>query len=275
MKVIWTSFWICLSSICISCRSLRSRAPSGSSSSSTAGWLTSARARATRCCWPPGELPGPPALVAGQPHELERLADLPRLVGLRCLLLAEAVTHVAGDVHVREQGVVLEHGVDVAVVRRHPRDRLAGEEDLARGGLLEARDHPQRGGLAAARGAEERVELAALDREVHGVNRGDVAEPLGHLVDPDVGDVRCATGRGSSGVGDRQEGSSGACVGRVAGGRRADGSRIVRTTNGFASTRIGQLPVRSSSVPASGTPEFAPAPGPHRPVRRGACGRYP
>src|SRR4028118_803486 len=42
-----------LSSSCISLRSLRSRAPSGSSSRSTFGRLTRARARATRCCWPP------------------------------------------------------------------------------------------------------------------------------------------------------------------------------------------------------------------------------
>ena len=52
-KVMPTSRWICLSSICISRRSLRSRAPSGSSSSSTRGRLTSARASATRCRWPP------------------------------------------------------------------------------------------------------------------------------------------------------------------------------------------------------------------------------
>ena len=42
-----------ISSSCIALRSFRSSAPSGSSSRSTAGWLTSARASATRCCWPP------------------------------------------------------------------------------------------------------------------------------------------------------------------------------------------------------------------------------
>src|SRR5580692_12141825 len=39
-------------------RSLASSAPSGSSSSSTAGLSTSARASATRCCWPPDSWPG-------------------------------------------------------------------------------------------------------------------------------------------------------------------------------------------------------------------------
>ncbi len=47
-NVMPTSRWIALSSTCISSRNLRSRAPSGSSRSSTLGWLTSARARATR-----------------------------------------------------------------------------------------------------------------------------------------------------------------------------------------------------------------------------------
>ena len=48
-----TSRWMRLSSSCMFWRSLRSRAPRGSSSSRARGRLTSARARATRCCWPP------------------------------------------------------------------------------------------------------------------------------------------------------------------------------------------------------------------------------
>jgi hypothetical protein len=53
MNVMPTSRWIVLSSTCIALRSLRSSAPSGSSSSSTFGCITSARASATRCCMPP------------------------------------------------------------------------------------------------------------------------------------------------------------------------------------------------------------------------------
>ena len=53
MNVIPTSRWIRLSSNCIASRSLRSSAASGSSSSRAAGMFTRARARATRCCWPP------------------------------------------------------------------------------------------------------------------------------------------------------------------------------------------------------------------------------
>ena len=43
---------------CSSFRSFRSSAPSGSSRSSTFGCLTSARASATRCCWPPESCDG-------------------------------------------------------------------------------------------------------------------------------------------------------------------------------------------------------------------------
>ena len=45
--------WMRLSSFCMSLRSRRSSAPRGSSSSSTLGRFTRARAMATRCCWPP------------------------------------------------------------------------------------------------------------------------------------------------------------------------------------------------------------------------------
>ena len=152
------------------------------------GWLTSARASATRCCCPPDSSQVRRCLVAGQADELERLADPAGLVGLRGLLLAQPVAHVLADVHVREQGVVLEHRVDVPAIGRHPGDRLAGQIDLARRRLLEARDHPQGRGLAAARWPEERVERAARDRQAHGVDGGHVVEALGHVDDRDVRD---------------------------------------------------------------------------------------
>ena len=107
-----------LSSSCISWRSLRSSAPSGSSRSSTRGRLTSARASATRCRWPPDSWPGSRALVALEADHAQRLADPPCALVPRHLADHQAVAHVVGHVHVREQGVVLEHGVDVAVVGR-------------------------------------------------------------------------------------------------------------------------------------------------------------
>ena len=119
-----------------------------------------------------GELVRARGLAPGQPHQLERLGDARADLVRRDLAALEAERDVALDVEVLEQRVALEHRVDVALERRHLLDRLAVEEDLALGRLLEARDHPQRRRLAAPRRPEQREELAALDREVEVVDRG-------------------------------------------------------------------------------------------------------
>ena len=82
------------------------------------------------------------------------------------LLAAQPEGDVLVDRQVREQRVVLEDRVDVALVGRQPGDVLALELDRALGRLLEAADHPQRRGLAAAARAEEAEELAVADLEV-------------------------------------------------------------------------------------------------------------
>ncbi len=94
---------------------------------------------------------------------------------------------------------MLEHGVDVALVRRDPRDVDAFEPDRAFGGAFEPGDHAQGGGLAAAGGAEHREELAGADREV-GVRDGDVVvEPFDDVVDLDDRLAVGAFGTGFSG----------------------------------------------------------------------------
>jgi hypothetical protein len=62
--------------------------------------------------------------------------------------------------HVREQGVLLEDGVDVALVRRDV-DTSTPSSRPARGRQLEAGDHLEQGRLAAAGRAEHGEELAA------------------------------------------------------------------------------------------------------------------
>ena len=165
-NVIPTSRWMPLSSTCICLRSLRSSAPSGSSSRSTAGRLTSARASATRCFCPPESSRGLAALAAPQLHQLQRLAHARADLGRVHLAALEPEGHVVRHVEVLEQRVALEDRVHVALVGRHGLHRLALEEDAALGGLLEPGHHPQRRGLAAARRAEQREELALLDLEV-------------------------------------------------------------------------------------------------------------
>ena len=75
-----------------------------------------------------------------------------------------------------KQRVVLEHGVDVALVGRHAFGGLAENLDMALVGLLEAGDEAQAGGLARARGAEHGEELALGDVEGDAVDGPDRAE---------------------------------------------------------------------------------------------------
>jgi hypothetical protein len=97
------------------------------------------------------ELSGLALAVLRQPDHLERLDRAAAPLGLGDLLDHQAVLDVLLHGHVREQRVVLEDRVDVAVERRLVRDVLAAQQDLAGVGQLEPRDHPQRRRLPRAR----------------------------------------------------------------------------------------------------------------------------
>src|SRR4051794_8274434 len=120
-------------------------------------------------------------LVAGELDELEHLVHPALDLGVLGPLPAQPEGHVLEDREVREQGVVLEYGVDVALERREPGDVLALELDQAGGGLLEAADHPQGRRLAAAGRAEQAEELPLLDLEVDVVDGERVPESLDHV----------------------------------------------------------------------------------------------
>ncbi len=81
----------------------------------------------------------------------------------------------------REQGVVLEYGVDVALVGRYARSLDTVDADRTAGGLLEACDQAQAGGLARARGAEHGEEFAIDDVDADLVDGLDLAEGAGNL----------------------------------------------------------------------------------------------
>src|SRR6476620_12590063 len=81
----------------------------------------------------------------------------------------------------REERVVLEHGVDVALVRRCVSNGCAVQEDLTGSRLLEAGDHSQGGRLPAPGRPEEREELTSRDVEIDAVHRGHLVELLGQL----------------------------------------------------------------------------------------------
>ena len=164
--------WRCsaFSSLCICSRSFRSSAPSGSSSSSTCGWLISARASATRWRWPPDSCAGrrsptPASCTSASSSSARRSRS-----GLGTLAHHQRIGDVVADAHVREQRVVLEHGVHRPRVRRAHRHVVAADQDAPGGGQREAADHAQAGGLARARRPEQGEELAGVDRQVDAVD---------------------------------------------------------------------------------------------------------
>ena len=64
-----------------------------------------------------GQLRRAPVLVLAEADHPQRLATRPARSSFGDLLDAQAVADVLADGHVREERVVLEHGVDVARVR--------------------------------------------------------------------------------------------------------------------------------------------------------------
>ena len=98
--------------------------------------------------------------------------------GLGHLAHDEPVADVVADRQVREQRVVLEDRVHVAIERRDRRHVPAVEVDAAGRRQLEPRDHPQRRRLARTRRAEHREELAVAHLEVDAGDREHVAVAL-------------------------------------------------------------------------------------------------
>ena len=163
----------------------------------------SARASATRWAWPPETWVGLRFSKPGELDEGQHLADAALDLAVLDLLAAQAEGDVLVDREVREEGVVLEDGVDVPPVRRQPGHVLAVQLDQAGRRLLEAADHAQRRGLAAAGRPQEGEELAVAHLEVDVVDGGDVAELLHDIHEPDFDVVRhgrlaAPLGRGGS-----------------------------------------------------------------------------
>ena len=116
-------------------------------------------------------------------HERQHLADAAGDLRLVEPFPAQPIGDVVRDAHVREERVGLEHQVDRPLVGRQVGDVGTVEQDAAAIGTLESRQHPHQRGLAAAGGAEQREELARVERERHVIDRRDIAEALGHALD--------------------------------------------------------------------------------------------
>ena len=107
------------------------------------------------------------------PDELTAFRNYAKMYPTACILLVDTYDTLESGVpnaiqvfrEMREQGIALEHGVELAFVRREGGDVLAVHEDGALVGLQETGNHPQEGRLAAAGGAEEGDELTFFDIE--------------------------------------------------------------------------------------------------------------
>ncbi|MEA2389806.1 MAG: putative spermidine/putrescine transport system ATP-binding protein, partial [Thermoleophilaceae bacterium] len=95
-----------------------------------------------------GELVWAPGTELVEANARERLGDASGAFRLRDSSHAQAVADVLRDAHVREQRVVLEDRVHVAVERRELRHVAAVQRDGARRRELEAGDHAQHCRLA-------------------------------------------------------------------------------------------------------------------------------
>ena len=88
-------------------------------------------------------------------HHVKRARHFGLALGRRHLAHFQRVGDVASHGHVGEQGVVLEHHAEVALVRRGAGDGYAAQADLTGGRGLKPRQHHQRGGLVRAGRVEQ------------------------------------------------------------------------------------------------------------------------
>ena len=146
--VVPLSFRITRTSCARRSRRSTSRLEKGSSSSSSRGCGASARASATRCCWPPDSSCGARLAACARPTRSSicctRWLRAPRGQP------GDAEGHVVGHAQVREQRVVLEHHADAA---------LLGRQVQAGGGVGQASRRPSR--RARRRSAPARPRRAA------------------------------------------------------------------------------------------------------------------
>ena len=132
-----------------------------------------------------GQLGRLAAAEPGQPDHLQGPVHLLPPLRLGHPAHPQPVLDVLRHGHVREQRVVLEHGVDVPGVRRHPGDVAAAELDPPGVRPLEPGDQPEQGGLARPGRPEQGEELPGPHHQVDVGQRGHVAVALAQPEDMD------------------------------------------------------------------------------------------
>ncbi len=142
---------------------------------------------------PAGELVRMPLFQALEAEKFEQFLDTRFAIFALPVFDFQAEGDVIEDGHALEEGVVLEHEPDVALLHGHIVDLLAMDEDVAFGGRFQTGDHAQNGGLAAAAGAEQRHEFAVFDFKIDLADGGDVAKAFADVfkLDAHVALWRC------------------------------------------------------------------------------------
>ena len=108
--------------------------------------------------------------------------------------MPQAESHVLKYVQMREQGVLLEHRVDLPFIGRNVINPHTVEQDVSRRRRREAADDPQCGGLAAPTGSKQCEEFFVIDIKIQIVEYGLVVKRhaeipqanqlLGHVSSP-------------------------------------------------------------------------------------------
>ena len=109
---------------------------------------------------------------------VDATADLRLLRPLAARLDAQPEGDVLEHRHVAEQRIVLEDEADLPLAGADVVDALAAEAQRAGIGKIEPGEDAQQRRLARARGAEQRDELAILDRQADAAQRFEAAELL-------------------------------------------------------------------------------------------------
>jgi hypothetical protein len=125
-------------------------------------------------------------VLAGQPHQLQKLAHARVDIGLGLLAVFQPVGDVADDGEVGKQRIGLEHDAEIALRRRQVGNVAAPLRDLPVGLQFQPGDGAQQGRLATARRAQEADELALFDLDGDIVQRAEVAEILDYVLDPQI-----------------------------------------------------------------------------------------
>src|SRR5205085_5943057 len=119
--------------------------------------------------------------IAAEADELQRAGDALGDLTARAATILESERDVFAHRHVRENGVVRKHEPDIAAIRRHVVDALAGDPHLATVMADKTRHSAQERGLAATGRSQKGEELARLDVEIDVVKRLHAREALAEM----------------------------------------------------------------------------------------------